>query len=242
MSLSNQTVFKATVFLKSSIDWDEWILVVNLLADRYGISDYVDLDKPEKPEPKEPDLPDYSDVKQGATKLTDLDASQKVDLNMLMDRHKIALRTIKTKLDALKLLDTHIISTVDRTNMMHLMGMKTAYQKLKSLKSHIAPTDRIRKLEVFRKYRSLQKTPKQQQIAQWISDWEKAYDDAVRISIPDIDGTAPLYDFLNTIRPIEDSYVAAQESLIEYSIKRGDSTITMKELLENLPKIGEPRL
>ena len=79
----------------------------------------------------------------------------------------------------------------------------------------------------------LQKASKQQQIAQWIQDWEKIYDETIKLSISDIDEISSLYDFLNTIRLIEETYVAAQKFLIEYAIKREDETLIMKKLIEN---------
>ena len=85
----------------------------------------------------------YFDVKTKAIKFIDLNAFQKIDLNMLMNKHKIIFRIIKFKFDVLKFLNTHIISIVNRINMMHFMKMKIVYQKLQSLKIHIIFIDRI---------------------------------------------------------------------------------------------------
>ena len=108
----------------------------------------------------------YSDVKTKAIKFTDLNAFQKINLNMLMNRHKIIFKIIKFNFDALKFLNTHIISIVNRINIMHLMKMKIVYQKFQSLKIHIIFIDRIRKLKIIKKYKALQKNFKLQQIAQ----------------------------------------------------------------------------
>ena len=175
----------------------------------------------------------YSDVKTKTTKLIDLNAFQKIDLNMLMNRHKIIFRIIKFKFDVLKFLNTYIISIVDRINMIHFMKMKIVYQKLQSLKIHIIFIDKIRKLKIIKKYKTLQRIFKLQQIAQWISDWKKIYDDAIKLNIFDINDISSLYDFLNIIRFIELFYVAIQKSLIEYFIKRAEKTIIIKKLLEN---------
>ena len=108
----------------------------------------------------------YFDVKTKATKFIDLNAFQKSDLNMLMNKHKIVFRIIKIKFNVLKFLNTHIISTVDRINMMHFMKMKIVYQKFQSLKIHIVFIHKIKKLKIIKKYKTLQKTSKLQQIAQ----------------------------------------------------------------------------
>ena len=88
-------------------------------------------------------------------------------------------------------------------------------------------------MKIIKKYKTLQKIFKLQQIAQWISDWKKIYDDAVKLNISDINDISSLYDFLNIIRFIKPFYVATQKSLIEYFIKRAEKTITMKKLLKN---------
>lgn len=98
--------------------------MINLIADQHGISDYVDLAQLEKSELTEPVLPGYSEVKIGTTNLADLDATQKTELNMLIERYKLAMRAYTVRTDALKLLNTHIIATVDRSNMLQLTGIK----------------------------------------------------------------------------------------------------------------------
>ena len=108
----------------------------------------------------------YSDVKTKAIKFIDLNAFQKIDLNMLMNKHKIIVKIIKFKLDALKFLNTHIISIVDRINMIHFMKMKIVYQKFQSLRIHIVFINKIKKLKIIKKYKALQKIFKLQQIAQ----------------------------------------------------------------------------
>ena len=129
MSFFNQFVFKATIFLKSFVDWNEWILIINFIIDRYDINEYANLNKFEKSKFMKSDFFQYFDVKTKAIKFIDLNTFQKIDLNMLMNRHKTIFKIIKFKFDALKFLNTHIISLVDRINMMHFMKMKIVYQK-----------------------------------------------------------------------------------------------------------------
>ena len=157
MFFFNQWVFKTTVFLKSSVDWDEWILIINFIVDRYEISEYADLNQFEKSKFKKSDFFQYFDVKKKATRFIDLNAFQKIDLNMLMNRHKIDFKIIKIKFDILKFLNTHIISIVNSFNMMHFMKMKIVYQKFQFLRTHITSIDRIKKLKVIKKYKTLQK-------------------------------------------------------------------------------------
>ena len=166
MFFFNQFVFKTTIFLKLCIDWNEWILIINFITDRYNISEYADLNKFEKSKFMKFDFFQYFDVKTKTIKFIDLNAFQKIDLNMLMNKHKIIFKIIKFKFDALKFLNTHIISIVNCINMMHFIKMKIVYQKLQSLRIHIVFIDKIKKLKIIKKYKILQKTSKLQQIAQ----------------------------------------------------------------------------
>ena len=76
---------------------------------------------------------------------------------MLMNRHKIVFKIIEFKFNVLKFLNTHIISIVNRINMMHFMKIKIVYQKFQSLRIHIVSIDKIKKLKIIKKYRALQK-------------------------------------------------------------------------------------
>ena len=79
---------------------------------------------------------------------------------MLMNKHKIIFRIIKIKFNVLKFLNTDIISIINRINMMHFTKMKIVYQKFQSLKIHIIFIDRIKKLKIIKKYKTLQKISK----------------------------------------------------------------------------------
>lgn len=72
-------------------------------------------------------LSEYFEMKEDATKLADLNLSQKTKLNMLIEKYKLALRVYTIKIDAFKLLNTYIITIVDRINMLQLTDMKTVY-------------------------------------------------------------------------------------------------------------------
>ena len=126
----------------------------------------MNLNKFEKLKFMKSDFFQYSDVKTKAIKFINLNSFQKIDLNMLINRHKIIFRIIQFKFNVLKFLNTHIISIVNRTNMMHFMKIKIVCQKLQTLKIHIIFIDKIKKLKIIKKYKTLQKILKLQQIAQ----------------------------------------------------------------------------
>lgn len=100
------------------------------------------------------------------TKFSDLDEIQKTDLKFLIEKYKLILRIAIKIFEALKVLNTHVISFVDRNFLMYLIENVIVYQKLNCLKTRLAPTNRAKKIEMIKKYRKLQKSPKSQQLNQ----------------------------------------------------------------------------
>ena len=113
---------KTVVVLKEPGDWDEWILIVESMAKRGGIEQYVDLAKPEPDEPIRPITPTFSSMKAGAVSSEDLTEGQRRDLILRREDHREDLRTYREKTEALKNLEAYILTTVDRTNFLYLRG------------------------------------------------------------------------------------------------------------------------
>jgi hypothetical protein len=71
------STMKTSVVLKKSVDWDEWVLIINAMAKRGDVSEYVDLTAAVEPaEPARPVIPTFLTVKPGAALLADLDLTQ----------------------------------------------------------------------------------------------------------------------------------------------------------------------
>jgi hypothetical protein len=85
---------KTSVVLKESVDWDEWMLIINAMAKRGDVSEYVDLTAAVEPaESARPAIPTFSTVKPGAALLADLDLTQQRELSMLRENFKEISRT-----------------------------------------------------------------------------------------------------------------------------------------------------
>ena len=228
------SIQKTNVILKDSADWDEWLLIVKGMAKRGGISEYVDLTvTKELEEPAQPAIPTYSSVKQGAVSLADLDTTQQRDLSMRREDFREASRTYRDKRDAIKDLDHHIMTTVDRQNILYLDGAHTLYQKLMALKKRLAPTDRARTLEITRKYRDLLRGPKGQQQEKWLQQFERTYAQAVKLELPEILKDRPLDDFLDALRSTDMAFVSGREAVLADRIERGDKQPTLENMVEN---------
>jgi hypothetical protein len=225
---------KTSVVLKESADWDEWILIVNAMARRGGVTEYVNFTATTEPaEPVRPAIPTFSTVKPGAASLAALDETQQKELLMLREDFKEISRTYREKRDALKDMEQHIMTTVDRQNILYLDGADTVYQKLMALKKRLVPTDRARTLEVTRRYRELLRGPRAQQQEKWLQQYERTYAEAVKIKLPDVQDDRLLYDFLDALRSTDMAYVSGREAVLADRIERNDAPPSVKDLLEN---------
>ena len=227
------TTMKTSIVLKEPADWDEWLLIIKAMARRGGVTEFVDLSADEPAEPTKPAIPTFSTVKRGAATLSDLNETQQKELSMLREDFKEISRTYREKRDALKDIEQHIMTTVDRQNILYLDGANTVYQKLAALRKRLAPTDRARRLDVARKYRELLRGPKAQQPEKWLQQYERVHAEAVKNELPDVQDDSAQHDFLDALRSTDMGYVSGREAVLADRIERNDAPPSVKDLIEN---------
>ena len=85
MATTTQPIIRKELILTNHEQWDTWILSLRSKVDRYKLWPYIDPDVAEADVPKlvEPTRPTYATVKQGATKLADLSAEDRLELTEL---------------------------------------------------------------------------------------------------------------------------------------------------------------
>jgi hypothetical protein len=231
--MSSSTTTKISVVLKEPGDWDEWMLIIKSMAKRGNVKEFVNLNASEPKELERPEIPTFRTVKPDAVSLADLDQNQQKQLAMLREDFKEISRTYREKREAMDNIDQHIMTTVDRQNILYLDGADTVYQKLIALKERLAPTDRARKLEVKRKYRNLLQGPVAQQPENWLQQYERAYVEATKIKLPEVQDEQPLYDLLDALRTVDMAYVAGREAVIADKLEDGRPLPSVKKQLEN---------
>jgi hypothetical protein len=79
---------------------------------------------------------------------------------------------------------------------------------LVELQKRLKPTDQLRELELSRKYSKLKKTPKNQDITEWLYTWEKVYHEYHKINLPNVQQERAVRDFLSVISPIISEFAA----------------------------------
>ncbi len=141
-------------------------MIVKTMIKRDDAERYVNLTKIESAEFIELDLSIFFTIKLDTTNCTDLSIDEQRDLAIMREDYKKKMRKYKKRIDVLKNLNIFILISVDRFNLIYFRDQKTIHQKLSALKKRLVFTNRIRKLEMIRKYKNLQKALKHQQMNQ----------------------------------------------------------------------------
>ncbi len=225
---------KFTILLKKFDDWNEWFLIVKFIIKSDDIKKYVNLTETvESSESSKPKLSSFWNIVQEVTSTANLIENQRRDLSMMREDVKKEIRAYRERKKTLRVLNIHILIIVDRINLLYLTDEDTVFKKLLVLKKRLALTDRIRELEIIRKFQNLQnRSLKNQQIDQWLLKWEKIYAQTTRLKISDVQVSRSLYAFLNALRSIDVVYVIDREAVLEDKILR-DETSSIKDLLKS---------
>jgi hypothetical protein len=125
------------------------------MTKRDDVERYVNLIKIESAEFIEFDLSIFFTIKLDATNSIDLSIDEQRDLAIMRKDYKKKMRKYKKRINVLKNLNIFILISIDRFNLIYLRDQKTIYQKLSTLKKRLASTNRVRKLEMIRKYKNL---------------------------------------------------------------------------------------
>jgi hypothetical protein len=228
----NSTVSKTNLILKELDDWNEWVMIVKTMIKRDDVEKYVNLIKIESAESIEFDLFIFFTIKLDATNSTDLSIDEQRDLAILREDYKKKMRKYKERIDALKNLNIFILISINRFNLIYFKNQKTIYQKLSILKKRFASTNRVRKSEMIRKYKDLQRALKYQQMNQWLLNWKKIYAKTKRLNLFDVQNDRCAYDFLNSLRTMNLSFVFKRKTILNYEMNQNKFSTSIRNLLE----------
>jgi hypothetical protein len=121
---------------------------------------------------------------------------------------------------------------MNRFNFVYFRNQKTIHQKLSTSKKRLASTNRIRRLEIVRKYKNLQRTFKHQQMNQWLLNWEKIYAKRKRLNLSDVQKDRCAYDFLNALRTIDLSFLFDKKTTLNHEMNQNKSSTSIRDLLK----------
>jgi hypothetical protein len=209
-------------------------MIVNFMIKRSNIDEYVNLIKLVKSLESVKSIQFiFSSIKIEITSFKNLIENKRRDLLMMRDDFKKTMRTYRKKFEALKILNLHILITVDRFNLIYLMDKTIVFAKLSALKKRLVSTNCIREMKIIRRYRDLQRVSKHQQLNHWLTKWETIFADATRLKLFDIQRHRALYDFLNALRIVDVVFVIDRETILKDKISRNENSSTFKNLLKN---------
>jgi phosphoglycerate-specific signal transduction histidine kinase len=138
----------------------------------------------------------------------------------------------KKRIDVLKNLIIFIFILINRFNLIYFRNQKTIHQKLSTLKKRFASTNRVRKFEMIRKYKDLQKAFKHQQMNQWLLNWKKIYAKTKQLNLFDVQNDWCAYDFLNTLCTMNLSFVFNKKTIFNHEMNQCKFSTLIKNLLE----------
>jgi hypothetical protein len=174
----------------------------------------------------------FFDIVNDVTFSTDLSFEKRHDLMILRENYKKLLRTYKKRIETLKILDLFVLISIDRTNLLYFRSKATIFQKLLALKKRLAFIDRIKELEITRRYKNLLRAFKHQQLNHRLLNWEKMYAKTIRLNIFDVQKDRCLYDFLNALRIVDVTFVVDKKTILNYEIQQKKSSSFILNLLK----------
>lgn len=207
--MSTTTSEQVSVVLKTPDDWDQWIQKVKTKAIGADIWEYInpDTEKGNLPELSQPPLPMPKDVNPNKKHIYQLDEDEKDDLKHHRQIHKINLARYLRQETAYKGFLAYIQENISSNYFNCTMGLETPYEMLAALKQRIAPSDEARELELINKYNKLKKLfSKNQDLENWIQEWEDIYQKGKEIDLPEVQGKRPVYDFLNSVSSLDPEF------------------------------------
>jgi hypothetical protein len=222
--------------LDTPTDWKEWIANVKSLAIRdHDIWHLINPDLKDEPQPlQKPSPPAYSTFKAGATSLADLDQKQaeawKAAYQLYRD-HDMLDYTQKSQM--VRSIYDYIDNTVSQRNKTYLNDTPTLWKKLTALKARLAPSDRIRKIELSREYARLKHYDGNQSMEQWIMQWEAVHKECKDLSMPEVSGDAPQYDFLLAVARTSPAWASAYELQLNKETKEKKELTKIADLIED---------
>jgi Reverse transcriptase (RNA-dependent DNA polymerase) len=202
-----------SVILTGPASWKDWYAITKgkSTSGRVSIWKYIDPESIAIPDqPQKPDIP----VPIGDAE----DVSKMVFFNYRQD-----LETYNMEIALINAMMDYIRSHVSRLNFSYIRTDTTPYAALQSLKRMLAPTDNAMKEEIAQKYRQLCENIKNQEIEQYIHEWETTYADAVELKLNEIQGDKAQEDFIYAITPRYPEFADAQDIIFSRLRSNGES-------------------
>jgi hypothetical protein len=171
---SDPAMTRVTVILDTPNDWPSWLFIRKDSCRRHELWQYVDPDTPRDQLPQliPPTEPLYSDYQADATRLLDLSNDDRSSYRWDYERYERLHATYSKKVQALADFTLEISKTVAKRRLYLIQDCDTTYDRLVTLKKHLAPDVATRRHELTAQYNALKTAPRAiKKIEHWLTDW-----------------------------------------------------------------------
>ena len=234
MATTTQPVIRKELILKDHEQWDTWMLSLRSKVDRYNLWPYLDPDTAtaDVPELVQPTRPTYATVKQGTTKLADLNTEERLELSELRAIYLEDQRLYTKQWEVYHELRDWFLQTTATTLHPFFVRLSDPRLMLIEIKKRCTIINHIREIELGQEYAKQKQTPKNQDLNTWINNWEVLYQKCKTANIVEVAQDRPVFDFLAAIRPLAPSFADVWLELYQAKKLNG-------EALPELPKVVE---
>jgi hypothetical protein len=218
---------KLPLILKTTEDWDKWYFYIKDTSGIAKVWQYIDPTVDVERVNEEPTYPVYTDVNEGATTWSSLDADEREHFKSLVKRYEKQEAEYQRKDKGIARINAIINSSVDTSYWVVLRGATTPYQKLQALQRYLAPSTQGRERQIRRDYQALIN----QQITNvdsWLMQWAKTHRDAIDIGLPDVQGDRDLEDFLSAVETFAPDFIHT----VQTAIIQQTNNFTLLEIVE----------
>lgn len=205
---SDPAVTRVTVVLDRADDWHKWLFIRKDTAQKHELWQYVDpatkaADLPTLTAPMEPRLTDHNN---DATSIAYLTAPQQKLYQWEYERWERKDLEFKRQKKALAEFNSEISKTIAAKHLYLIENKDTPYERLTTLKKHLAPSDVTRQRDLIARYKALQTPPRGRKVEEWLRSWVEVTNMCIAAKVPETIGSRAQEDFLVACRTIDPEY------------------------------------
>ncbi|KAF1360711.1 hypothetical protein EJ07DRAFT_52042, partial [Lizonia empirigonia] len=153
--------------------------------------------------PIEPQLADHA---AGATSIAHLTAAQQKLFQWEYERWERKDLEFRRQKKALAEFNSEIGKTIASKHLYLIENKDTPYERLTTLKKHLAPSDATRQRDLIAQYKALQTPPRGRRVEEWLRSWVETTNMCIAAAVPETMGSRAQEDFLVACRTIDPEY------------------------------------
>lgn len=199
---------RSPVVLIGRSNWDEWYIVIRASATAQGIWNLVnpDVTAEESVPLVRPQKPTVASINPEKNTLAELSTAERELYRIQLSDYQYESTRYDQEFRALNGFTARILESIAQQIIPYTYYCDTPKDILAKLKQQFAPTDKTREKEVLVRYQQLCEPPQSRNLEQWLSKWEVTYHEAVKLGLPNVQGTRAVDDFVLAIRNVDPAF------------------------------------